>query len=131
MLMTQVILLLASSKANIKFTSILISIIQPVFITSTWVTKAHLHMMQVCSIAHMFHCNSSVQSVKTHSNQRLDSRLATAWSQIHSQKVQQEASAPLMLIRMCTTALSLLRISCKIIRDEILFERGASAPLFF
>jgi hypothetical protein len=49
------------------------------------VTKALQLLTLVCSIAHTFHCKWFVQLVKILSNQKLDSRLVTVWSQTHSQ----------------------------------------------
>jgi hypothetical protein len=54
----------------------------------TLVIRVQMHLTLASSTAHMFHCKWFVQSVKKLSNLRLDSRHATAWSQIHSRVVQ-------------------------------------------
>ena len=65
-----------------------------VYIDPYFQSAAGLQYVNVAySTAHMFLCRWYALSVKKHSSQRLDLRLATAWSQIHMRKVPFEALA--------------------------------------
>jgi len=91
-LMTLVTPSLVFCKVSIAYTSILILQTSPLLtlrvVTSTTLLVIRvLHLMTlVCSIAHTFLFRWFVQLARTPSNQKSDSRPATAWSRTHLQK---------------------------------------------
>merc|ERR1739848_407114 len=114
MLMTQAIHLLVYFKVSIEYTSILMLLTYLLISTTLWVTRV-LHLMTLdCSTAHTFLYRWFVQLVRIHSNQKLDSRLATASSRTHSHKVQIRDLEHLHVTRTVTTEELKLLTLCKI-----------------
>ena len=58
---------------------------------STSVIRVLTHMLPVSSIAHTFHSQWYVRSVRTPSSRKLDLRLVTVWFQTHSSELLHQA----------------------------------------
>ena len=106
--------LLQDSLQN-EYTSTHIQLTHQQVVSSTmFVDTKVLHLMTLdCSTAHMFHYRWFVQLERTPSNQKLDLRPATVWSQTHSQKDLQQDMVVLRLTPMYTTDVYRLLTSCK------------------
>jgi len=131
MLMTLATPSLVCYKVSIVYTSILIlqtCLTALVPSTTLQVIRVLPLTTQVSSTAHMSPSRWFVPSVRTPSNQRLDSRLATASSRTHSQKEQQQAVAHLPSTPTATTEESRSQTSCDSFSH--IFFRGSSDPLF-
>ena len=90
-------------------------------------------MMQVYSTAHMYPSRWSARSILTPSNQKLVSRLVTAWSATHSSPPTVHTTAPQMAkhspqMQTCTTEEYKLPTSCDSRYRG--FWRGLTTPLF-
>ena len=116
--MTLVTPSLVFSKVSIVYTSILILQTSPQVMlltaTSTMLSVIRvLHLMtQVSSTAHMYLCRWYVQSVRTPSNQKSDSRPATAWLRTHLQKEPPLAQVVFVSTATVTTDVLQSRTSC-------------------
>jgi hypothetical protein len=99
-------------KVSIVYTSILILLTCVTPSTSLLVIRVLPLMTLVCSTAHTFLFRWFVPLVRIHSNPRSDSRLATAWSPIHSLKVSPKAKALSVRTPTVTTDVFVLRTSC-------------------
>merc|ERR1712093_484553 len=92
------------------------------------------HLMTLdCSTAHTFLYRWFVQLVRIHSNQKLDSRLATALSRTHSHKGMQLTKdlVHLLVTRTVTTEELKLLTLCKKEIYIFLFQEDPSGSSFF
>jgi len=130
MLMTQAIHLLVYFKVSIEYTSTHILQTVLIFSITLQVIRDLLLMMQVCSIAHTFHYRWFVQLERIPSSQKLDLRLATAWSQTHSLKDLLLVLVALRPTLTYTTDVYKLRTLCKRVA-YILYRDSPSGGSFF
>ena len=111
--MTQAIHLLVYYKVSIEYTLILILLTYLVISTTLSVIKVLLLMMLDYSTALTCLYRWFVRLVRIHSNQKLDSRLATASSRTHSHKEQPKDLVLLLRTLTATTGVLRLLTLCK------------------
>ena len=132
--MTQAIHLLVFFKVSIVYTSILSPLTQlqlMLFSTTLLVTKVLLHMTLDCSTAHTFLYRWFVQLVRTHSNQKLDSRLVTELLRTHSHKELHRDLEHLHVTQTVTTEELKLLTLCKTEGYNSFNQSTPSGVLFF